>query len=562
MTTYTGLCPDVGTADFTSYTSVTQNITPPTSLSFIDASEACLGSENIGQPVWNSLTRPDCVGMAYDYVDYLYGQIWIVPFSISTGAVLRELVYEVEVWNAALYDETRTIYEIAATNDGGLDLYNAAVIPYVMAAGESLIYTLTVSTDGPSTISAEFIFKYTDGVNYNESTLNVDGTRLVIWGYMPQQTFKERMEWLSEVFTAFDTTETVQSLRTYPRVSFVYDYVKDDVHVSNKMHNTLKAYQYINFGIPQWSDLVTVLTPISAGTTDFYFDTSIMDIDVGDSLFIWGSDILFEAINVSEVHADHVVTDFGCVNDYSFVILSPLKLSKAPRQLDINFLKKIGLSSNYEFNVIYPEDIGSTDLPDQYGGLDLLLDATLIDSDKSTITILNDFDELDNKSGIFDYVYHTTYSKSILPYKKYFSNKSAIVEFKQWLNKMVGKVGQFWVVGQTLEALMSGSAVSTSSSIDVMKAGLAAVFNNLAEMHMVIELSDGTILLRQVLNVVEGSTTEAITFTEQHGVNFTANDIVRLARLYKVRLAEETVTFEYDWLNSCYVSLKVEEIVE
>jgi hypothetical protein len=255
------------------------------------------------------LTHALSATLSPSYIDDFYNRVHIFPRVINLGNLQNNQVREVEVWNAFFTDET--INAITAENDDGLNLSEPVALPYTLPGLNSVIYELTITTEGPGVIDAEFLFDFDSA----DLPLIITGVRVVIFEFAPdwEQPVNEMLGWKTRIITSKSGKEQRAALLGYqhPRRDLDYAILLSGNTEAAKFESVLWGYQDRAFALPIWCDQAMLLEAVEAGETTLSLLTDTFSFYEGGTLLLKGEDGAYETLEIDEIAAESIALNRG-----------------------------------------------------------------------------------------------------------------------------------------------------------------------------------------------------------------------------------------------------------
>lgn len=150
-----------------------------------------------------------------------------------------------------------------------------------------------------------------------------------IFAWMPDtsEVILERLKWLNTLTARRDGTEQRAQIRVLPRRELDYAYLPVSAQERAHIENFLWASQKDNVLIPIWTDIQELDADISAGETEIPLDAVTYDYDVDAYVLFHQSPFEREAVQIAEVHADHLVLSEPLLEDWpAGTVITPARV--------------------------------------------------------------------------------------------------------------------------------------------------------------------------------------------------------------------------------------------
>lgn len=492
-----------------------------------------------------------------EFYNHLYGRVYIRPSSFSYPLILSDIEETFEIWVADL-DNGRILSVVNEINTDGTSVDYIA--PWAFPPNGTQIYTLQINTDGPPNINAEYQFDFGTEV----LSLTVQGKTLIIYANEPQGTYAERYTWKTAISESRTGKETLHALRQRPRRTLTYNYKFLTEEDREKIINLISAVQYTNYGTPEWRYYTPLLSDIAISDTEIYFDLSAMPLDVGYSLILINDEGQTEGIEIASIEADHIVSKFTLLNNFSAsnTYVMPLLISRLSTDIKyaISILNKSELPLNYE--ITDSPLITPTNLSDQYNGYDVLMDKSIVPNQGTTLDILSFGERLDYDVGNFNIYKKLDHSKLAFTFKVWAKTKAEIEYWKGWIYKLKGQQGCFYLPLRSKSYRIAENIGLSDTDIQIEPANLTNLFNKaVAPFHVLFEMSNGDRYFREVSSVTNFGTYETVSIVGNFGVAYNKED-VQMSRLVLVRSMSDSFEFKYSRMHFCEIDFKFIEVFQ
>lgn len=269
-----------------------------------------------------------------DFYRRFYGLSYRWPPKIEVGLNLQDTVWKMQLWNG---NETGnvTITSVSIPADIGVTLNT--VIPLTLRPYDGVTLKFTVS-------GKEGLIKVDDVITVTLSTSQIlrSGIAIVrsVVVSLPldwSEGITERIEYLTNILTAYDETEQRIQLRIVPRVSLVCSYTLSGPDEIGALDSLIWNYQGSIYMIPDWTRAVK-FTPITAGDFVLYVeDASELNVVAGDPIVLLQDVINYEVVTVQSVSGNNITLKTAPGASWGLGCTAiPLLQARIPEQLDIS----------------------------------------------------------------------------------------------------------------------------------------------------------------------------------------------------------------------------------
>lgn len=246
----------------------------------------------------------------FGFLDF-FNKIHLQYHSIDLGNIVSTQNLSFYVFNA--FFEPRTLNDIIEVGGDGLILTEPSPTPLVYQSFQQYTYQLSVSTDGPPTVDAEYTFDF-DNRDY---VLTVVGNRLVLFPYEPDNGVTEQLQWASDVIEAYDGTEQRMSLRGAPRQRIEFDVLTDEGSQDTRLRSLIFDWMSRVYGLPIWWEMRRLTAAHLAGAGTLNVSTLYGDFRVGGLVMIYENEDTYEVIGIENMDASSIELQSQLVNSYS-----------------------------------------------------------------------------------------------------------------------------------------------------------------------------------------------------------------------------------------------------
>lgn len=504
------------------------------------------------QGIINILHPGEMIGhIDKSYYDYLYGRILILPSLVDVGNILTDQTYKVEVWNANSRSVTLNRIDESGTEGMSLVTYpNTTPIEYKLF--QSMIYTLTVTSNGPPVISAIFNYIF-DGIPH---TLTVIGNRVVPWYYMPQSKFRETFDWLTNVLNTKDTEQRIR-LRKTPRASISYSY---QLHESyrGEAYNLAYSWSHRLFGVPIWNEQ-QVVKEIHQGDFELFVDTSYTLFSNGGLLYIYESDMNIAVVEISAVFSDKIVLKKPLTKSYINALVMPMVIGRARGGITFNEEFTTVIKSDITFdvsNVKFRPDIGAWPV---YNGKKIFnYDQIRISPPQPVFARL--VEVFDNGIAAPENFYTRNFTQKKYVMSFDITTKKDIYVIYGFFFSLYGMQKSFYLPTPYNELIVVEDIAAAGIVIVTSNTNFGKTFSR-RDFRMI--LNDGTIFYRTIVSsIIDNQGREVLTINLPFNRVILTSEIANINYLDEFRLDSDSVTLEYTGANRVTGSVNITSFKE
>lgn len=232
-----------------------------------------------------------------------WDQVHIIPSTFSLGFVLSQVTRSFEVYNN--FRRAQTLTNISFSYGGsGMFIETGPVAPAHYPTTAAKNYTLRVTTDVSPVIKDSIVFTF----GTYERSLPVDGTRLIAFSISPnwEDGISEGIGYLTDVMSAYDTTEQRVQLRARPRRTMQFRALAEEARDAALLHGILYNWQPRVYGVPIWQDIQKTTADVAAGDLVIQVDTTDRQYEAGGLAFIWRNPHEWEAFQIASLTASTI----------------------------------------------------------------------------------------------------------------------------------------------------------------------------------------------------------------------------------------------------------------
>lgn len=473
-----------------------------------------------------------------------YDRVHVIPGEIALGNVISNVTRDVEVWNA--WSTSKTLSSIAASGTtGGITLGGQSAPPLAFGPLQSRLYTLTVSTSGDPVIDARYDLDF----GTETPALRVTGRRIVVWSFRHDWSdgITERLEWLTDVLTAYDGTEQRVRLRNNARRAIEYAFAVEG-HDARLLEALTFGWGGRLYCLPVWWEADFLASGISAGATSVTVtDAALKDYRADGLAVFWRDSGFHEAVEILSVAGNTINLKLPLANAFpAGSIVCPAVLARLSGETPYAHVTDRIVTGRARFEVDAaldraPVEIGPTfetsavldERPDRAEDVAETWARTLAILDNLTGIVM-----VDDTSG--SPIIRRTYTWTL-------AGRQAIDRWKRWAAARAGRANALWLptFADDLElTLPVGSGDTTLRVRNTLSAGYVGAHPLRAAVR--IELNDGQVFHRRVTGITElDAATEAIGLDSALGVVVNPADVRRMMWMGLARLDADALEIHY-----------------
>lgn len=473
-----------------------------------------------------------------------YNRIHLSPAVIDAGNVISNATRYVEVWNA--WSEGKTLASIAASGTtGGITLGGQSAPPLAFGPLQSRIYALTVSTSGDPVIDARYMFDF----GAEKPVLRVTGRRIVVWSFRPNWAdgITERLEWLTDVLTAYDGGEQRVRLRNNARRVIEYAFAVEG--------NDARLLEALTFGwggrlycLPVWWEADFLPSGIAAGATSVTVtDAALKDYRAGGLIVFWSSVGKSEAVEILSISGNTITLKLPLANSFPpGTRVAPAVLARLAGETQYTHITDRIVTGRGRFEVDGSIDRAPAEIGPTWEG-HAVLDERPDRADDVDETWARTLDILDNLTGVI-MVDDTSGSPIIRrSYTWTLAGRDAINRWKRWAAARAGRANALWLptfaddIELTRPVGINDTAMRVRNTLSSRYVGAHSL-----RAAVRIELKTGQVFHRRVTGIAElDADTEVIVIDSALGVVVNPADVRRIMWMGLARLDADALEIHY-----------------
>jgi hypothetical protein len=493
----------------------------------------------------------------------LFHKIIVTPRAINAHFVLSRQEYTVNVWNSYVMTP-RNLTAISITGPGGAFIQEVVSFPLLFAGFQSRDYTLVIPADGDPNIATDIVFEF---LTDSGTDVLVTGSRLVPFDFDPDWDggFGDRMDFLTEVLTGWNSKEQRIQLRKFPRQVMAFRVFITERLAAQFFRALMWNWQAKVFGVPFWPDAQHLTTPVTTGDTSIIVDTTRRRFVVGSLAMLVRGPNQSEVQTIAEVHGDHLVLVSPLQSDWAAdgrTVIVPAMAARMTvgKEVQVTYPTSELNEAELEFTsaTTATRAIGVT--PTQYNGHDVLeLEPNVVtDPQDSMARNVFQLDPLNGDIKVFD--------RSGVPIVTHSSvevlleGRAEIDAFLDFRELRKGKAKPFWIPTWQHDFTLENTITDVAAGMVIKWIGYTRfMFDNLARRYVAFLFSDGTRIYRKIIGATDGGATESITLDSALGRAVAPGDCV-ISFLCFVRASNDGIQLEWDTTGVAGAVLQVVEL--
>lgn len=476
--------------------------------------------------------------------DTFYNRILIDPSQLDMGNLLSNQTRVIEVWNGFI--GAKTLQGFQRLNDAGISVAEPVTLPYQLRPLEQLNYVLSITTDGPAVIDAQYVWTV-DGVDYSAA---VTGRRVVVWPFGPNWNAEvtEILEWLTNILRSFDGSEQRRSIRTKARRTFSYTF-QTARHESARAENLLWGWQNRIYALPVWTDKSKLDDDQVQGDTVISLPTETYCFTAGGLAAFFADASNIEVAEIDTVNPGNLVLKHPLENNWpEGTTVMPVVLGHLPTSVPL-----VRRSSQALVGVLtFTCDPVSVDpfTPDAvpqvtYDGLEVLQRQPNWGESLSN-DFQYQFDTVDQTTGAIGWDQTEEFPRIQRTYPWLLNGRQQILGFRQLLGRLRGQA-------KTLYVPTWHDDFVVTRPIGAADVGISVLDNEFRQMvgvdpmrdRVMIRLKDGTNFYRRIVGISTDGAYTILTIDAPLNREVPLGQVKTVHLLMRSRLAADSITLSW-----------------
>jgi len=489
------------------------------------------------------------------YSDDYYNRIHIIPTSIELGNLLSTQIRYFDVWNA--YFVPRTLNAIVETDTDGLAI-SGPTAPLVYEALRMSEYELTILTSGPPVVDAFYTFDFDVG----DYSINVTGSRVVLFTFQPDGPMVEELQWATDVMTSYNGTEQRSTVRGAPRQRLDFEVLTDEVEDA-KLRALLFDWLPRTFGVPLWFEQRRVTSAVTAGAVSIPVTTAYSDFRVAGLVMIYENEDKYEVMGISSFTGSAITIEAPLLNSYTVkAVVMPVMVCYATSPVKRNVFPTGVAKTAVSFTVIDNVKRASTTGSTLYDSKVLLADANFM-GDTLDETFDRQVTVVDTVSGRL--VQTSGWDRSKVTTRKQWRVNHSLQEvwrIRQLLHALDGNRVSFWLPSFRPDLQLVETVPPNTPVIRVAGAnysGFSANRNPYRDIR--ITLTNGTIYTRRIVSSYADGSDDVLTLDSVlQASDLTVADVRRIEFVGLMRIANDKAKLTHYRAGTAQVDIQVSSV--
>jgi hypothetical protein len=405
------------------------------------------------------------------------------------------------------------------------------------------IVVSVIPNEGVYNFEVEITISFSDATTL---VLNAMGTQVIPFPYMPQNDYKESIEFLTDVTTLTDGSERRYCLQPRPRVSV--EFTHKDMDLTTIGRQNALAYQIPGRPIlvPLWFYAERV-RELQTGVSEVYIDTTRGEFAQDVIALLYRNASTYEFISITAVDTDHITLEdpVSITSPYDTWVV-PCRVGYAARPTTRRAYQSHG-ELEVAYQLVQNTEIAGGSFASSHDGIPVW-NACVIDEDdgrgeQSFSSPIQAFKPSISDPAVFRNSDHVNNQHRM---SLYFDDKDAVWDFKQKIHYLKGRQKKFWAPDFTGRFILESQAVSGTAIIDVVENGYLELLAAEAQRQTLV-MSDGTNVQYSNVSTIAALDSDTTRITLQDNLSFDLNvGQVRIGFLVLSRLASDKIEIDYN----------------
>lgn len=495
-----------------------------------------------------------------------YYRIHVIPASIVFPNISSDVEDTYLIWNA--WFEAKSLTYVTDDTGGNVVLTDENAVEYSSLDMLNLGYlgSMTMTATATEEGDHSFDITHTWTVGDEVQTVEISGTRILLFPWRPQKNVQEKLTWMTQIIDSLQATvEQRICLTKIPKQFFSFEFVIDDEQAQSKLDALLAVSLQRYFALPVWSEGTDFAgMTITAGDTALTIDTSYADYRDGGIAVIWQSNTACEIVPILSVAAGALTLASSVVGNYS----GPVTIAPALAAFCFGTASKLDNylgSSVFTITFRIVNTVAVTGyVPDaELDGLPIILNSYSDDSGEIRESISPQITITDFETGAFEIYDDKTYIKGSRSLRFYNDTPQECWHFRQLLHNRYGRQKPALIPTYKNDMNLNSSIGILDVSFRVDQIGLVDAYGDAGlRKYIAFFFHDGsTPLYRIVTGIVAGAGYDTVSISEALGITIDPGDCI-ISWLDCLRLTEDTVPLVWERAGRNTVDVALTKVQE
>lgn len=493
------------------------------------------GSKLSTQPVNERAART--VGAASETFALLdfYNRIHMEFTSIDLGNLISTQTRDFNLWNA--YFVPQTLNSITPANDDGLLLTEPSPAPVEYTPLQELTYQLSITTDGPSTIDATYLFEFES----ETLELAVIGSRLLLFPFEPEGEMLESLEWATDVMESYDGTEQRVGLRTAPRQRIEFEVLTEEGIADTKLRALLFDWLARPFGLPIWFEMRLLTAAVSSGSLTISAPTADADFRVGSLAMIYENQDVLEVLEIASTTSTTITFESQLANSYTAkAYVMPVRTAHAVTQVSRTNTANNVSTTQIAFITLDNVDLSDTTGAALHSSKVLLDDANFMDRNINE-NFTRRVKVIDSVTGQYQQLSGVDRSRTSLRKRWQAKTRADLWRIRKLLHSFAGKRTSFFLPSFRRDLVLIQDIGPSSTTIRISNCSFTQLYKSRRPYgDLRIVLTSGTTYVRQITGSAVDGSDEVLTLASSlSGSSISVASVSRIEFVSMVRIADD-----------------------
>jgi hypothetical protein len=300
------------------------------------------------------------------------------------------------------------------------------------------------------------------------------------------------------------------------------------------------------WGLPIWTQCTKHEDTIALGTTVISIDTAYADYRDDSLAIIWQSDSSYEVVNIESVATAGLTLSSGTLNAWSGTkYIVPLRIAymqpKATRAATADRTGDFAVTFMV-YDTARVEGYGAALTHD---GLPVLTTPSFVE-DQQAVAIDADTFITDYDVSAFDVASNSEYSIAVQSHVFRVNSRAEAWALRQFFDYIYGRRIAFYVPTFKTDMVQTSTLAAAGVAFNVQNVGLAANMGvNELRTDLAFVFSDGTIIPREIVGIVENGDEETVTLSAAPGITIDPG-ACEICFLDKCRLTSDEIKIDWE----------------
>ncbi len=484
--------------------------------------------------------------------------------SYNFGIITGDKSEIFQVFNG--YPEKVTLTSVTLNNlDGVTVVANDGSFPVVVPPYRSVDLRLILSSTGSAQINGSFTLNFSNG---DTLTLNVSGSRLVLWVFQPDWSnpVSEQFEYKTDIITSYNKKEQRRGFMVQPRQRIAFD---GFVGFENAMlmRNVLHGWQDKAFMMPLWWQVARLAENVLSGATEITIknNNSYNFVD-GGSIVLWRSETDNEVLEIKSISGNVIKLTAPVSGEfYVGTVVYPSVQVRVNQELRITANNAQVASYSVDFDVVHQHLRFKMPINDdfpQHNGIEVLEKKSNWAEDVSE-THKAHANEIAYSTGVS--LWFNRSSPNLIQREATFVAKTyqEILWWKAFIQRRRGALKSFLLPTQTFDNVIMNDIQPNQREISLKDLMLSSVVKNSSE-RKYIRVKTTKNVYYFTVSAVNADTSGRVVLTTENAYQdlISVKDVVSVSFMLRARFASDTVEIKYLNRNVAEITAVFQQIRE